>query len=323
MSAPHSDDRHPRRPADGGGPSGAPDAAQPRNGHRSSRVLDRPGVPLPRAGGPAGAATADTVPAPRPPSTAAAAPPRGPAVPDAAAPTGPVRGPDTPPMPWPPVPPAPSAYPPGHPAPAAAAAGGNRRWRSLAAVGDRVGAATDRWPGPAVPHRVAAVAVGTTLVLATAVVAAAYATGGDTDRRAAGTRQSAPAAPVPADLADGTTAADPAAFGAVPQFRSPSGNIACRIDDGGARCDVADRSWSPPADPACAGGPGAGLVVGGPGAARPSCGGDPVGAGPDLDYGTRLTRGDVTCVSRRDGVECRDAGTGHGFEAARASFRLY
>jgi len=29
------------------------------------------------------------------------------------------------------------------------------------------------------------------------------------------------------------------------------------------------------------------------------------------------------CVSRRDGVECRDASTGHGFAVARADHRVY
>ena len=43
----------------------------------------------------------------------------------------------------------------------------------------------------------------------------------------------------------------------------------------------------------------------------------------ELGYGTHLTRGDVTCVSRRTGVECRDARTGHGFSTSREAYRIY
>ena len=42
-----------------------------------------------------------------------------------------------------------------------------------------------------------------------------------------------------------------------------------------------------------------------------------------LDYGQALRNGDVTCVSRRTGVECRNAVTGHGFTASRAAFDAY
>src|SRR5262249_33646612 len=33
-------------------------------------------------------------------------------------------------------------------------------------------------------------------------------------------------------------------------FRSPSGNIGCALYEGGARCDIRKRDWSPPPRPA-------------------------------------------------------------------------
>ncbi|MCO7193839.1 DAK2 domain-containing protein [Pseudonocardia sp. McavD-2-B] len=116
--------------------------------------------------------------------------------------------------------------------------------------------------------------------------------------------------------------ADTAAFGSPASFTSPTGNISCRITggagDGAVRCDVTARTWSAGDCPDAA------LVTGGPTGARTECGGAPVGSGAAvLDYGTHLTEGDVTCVSSRTGVECRDARTGAGFTAARAAYRLY
>ncbi|WP_308819994.1 hypothetical protein [Pseudonocardia alni] len=215
--------------------------------------------------------------------------------------------------------PVPVVYPPGH----AASGTPARRWDALR---DRLSAARlpdGGLPG-AVPHRAAAIAVAATLVLAAAVVVAAYVGSERTGDPGAPQGPGAGTAPVaaPADLVADTTAADPAAFGSPASFTSPTGNISCRITggagDGAVRCDVTARTWS-------AGDcPNAALVTGGPAGARTECGGAPVGSGaPVLDYGTHLTEGDVTCVSSRTGVECRDARTGAGFTAARAAYRLY
>lgn len=348
MSAPHADDRHPRRP----GEADTARSGAPRNGHRPAAVLDALTVPEPRGPGIGPGPTADPgppddgparpVPTPRTPAPQALAP-QGPtartplpgafAPPDPFTATGPVQGlrtgPHTPPLPWPAVSPAPVpvVFPPGPAAPDRRSTVAGRAGAAATLLRDGVGRAVDA----AVAHRTAALGVGVTLLLAAGVVSAAYSSTAGTDggAGAAGTAQAAPAVPVPGDLVDGTTAADPAAF-ASGGFRSPTGNINCRMGEGETRCDTRTRSWSPPADPACPGDAGAGLVLGGPDAARPSCGGDPVGGDDrsdggvsELDYGTHLTRGDVTCVSRRSGVECRDARTGHGFETARASYRLY
>ncbi|MEQ3552552.1 hypothetical protein WIS52_18925 [Pseudonocardia nematodicida] len=346
MSAPHSDDRDDRAadPATdhGAGPGRADGTARDgrgparpeerRNGHTAAAVIDGAAlvegaaVPLPRPVPPS------TTGPPRPQHAGAGPGFPGPgAGPPAMAPTGPVHGmppgPRTPPMPWPAVgqpdagpAPVPSVYPGGRPpeqheGPA---------WRrTIAGIGTAGVTGLAESVREAVPHRAAAVAVGATFALAVGILVAAYA-GTPGPEPEEGTLQSAAVetpAPVPADLVEGTSAADPAAFGAVPTFSSPTGNIACRMDEGGARCDVENRTWTPP-DANCAD---PGLAIGGPAGPRSSCDGgapDPE-RGAILEYGTHVTHGAVTCVSRRSGVECRDGGTGHGFAVARASYRMY
>ncbi|MBN9755728.1 hypothetical protein Ae406Ps2_0440c [Pseudonocardia sp. Ae406_Ps2] len=215
--------------------------------------------------------------------------------------------------------PVPVVYPPGHAASGTPAG----RWDALR---DRLSAARlpDGGLRDAVGHRTAAIAVAATLVLAAAVVVAAYVGSGRTGDPGAPQGAGSGPAPVaaPAELVAGTTAADPAAFGSPASFTSPTGNISCRITggagDGAVRCDVTARTWSAGDCPDAA------LVTGGPAGARTECGGAPVTSGAAvLDYGTHLTQGDVTCVSSRTGVECRDARTGAGFAAARAAYRLY
>ncbi|ALE84143.1 hypothetical protein [Pseudonocardia sp. HH130629-09] len=215
--------------------------------------------------------------------------------------------------------PVPVVYPPGHAASGTPAG----RWDALR---DRLSAARlpDGGLRAAVGHRTAAIAVAATLVLAAAVVVAAYVGSGRTGDPGAPQGAGSGPAPVaaPAELVAGTTAADPAAFGSPASFTSPTGNISCRITggagDGAVRCDVTARTWSAGDCPDAA------LVTGGPAGARTECGGAPVtSAAAVLDYGTHLTEGDVTCVSSRTGVECRDARTGAGFVAARAAYRLY
>ncbi|MEJ8278073.1 hypothetical protein [Pseudonocardia spirodelae] len=277
-----------------------------------------PAAPLPRSGAPV--ARTGTPGAPPP-----AGAPHRPGPPRAPHPGVPAQrtGPGWPPPPSPAGPggrgnhgaPVPAVFPPGHPSSPA----GQDRWAALRGRVPSAAALSDGLRG-AVPHRAAAVAVVLTLVLAAAVVVAAYAGTGPAARdttEGAGTATIAPVA-APADLVRGTTAADPAAFGSPVTFTSPTGNIACRIEGGEARCDVTDRAWS--ADGCDA----PGLVTGGTGPARTACDGTPVGGGAAaLGYGTHLTDGDLTCVSLRTGIECRDARSGHGFTAARAAFRVY
>ncbi len=326
--SPADDDRpgHDRAP-DPAGPAAVPGAA-PQAGGAASRVA--PGgwpTARPRTAPPAGPHAPWTAhPGAMPghaPTAPWAAPVQGGPVQRGPVQGGPLRGGPVPGVPVQGGPraaaPVPVVYPPGHAASGTPAG----RWDALR---DRLSAARlpDGGLRGAVPHRAAAIAVAATLVLAAGVVVAAYvgseSTGDPGTPQGSGTG----AAPVaaPADLVAGTTAADPAAFGSPASFTSPTGNISCRITggagDGAVRCDVTARTWSAGDCPDAA------LVTGGPAGARTECGGAPVGSGAAvLDYGTHLTEGDVTCVSSRTGVECRDARTGAGFTAARAAFRLY
>lgn len=131
-------------------------------------------------------------------------------------------------------------------------------------------------------------------------------------------------APVAGDVADGATIVDGAAFGADAwAFRSPTGNIECRMADDGSRCTIETRNWQlPPNTPDCPPANGT-VVLSGSGPAFASCEPSSARSAQVLDYDQALRRGEVTCVSRRDGVECRDASTGHGFAVARADYRVY
>lgn len=118
----------------------------------------------------------------------------------------------------------------------------------------------------------------------------------------------APAAGAPTDLV---------------MFRSPSANIGCSLSVEGARCDIAQKSWRPPAKPdSCQGDWGAGLRVG-PSGAEVVCATDTVlGEGETLAYGQSQQRGDFRCISSREGMRCENAG-GQGFTIARAAFTTF
>jgi eukaryotic-like serine/threonine-protein kinase len=110
------------------------------------------------------------------------------------------------------------------------------------------------------------------------------------------------------------------------RFATPSGNIACVLAPGEARCDVRERSWQIPQAPAdcdLAFGTGAVLTAGQEG--QLSCVGDTL-ADPSLEelaYGQAVRLGDVVCSSRETGVRCEDERSGHGFAVARASYDLF
>ncbi len=111
-----------------------------------------------------------------------------------------------------------------------------------------------------------------------------------------------------------------------PVFASPTGNITCSITDAGARCDVVERSWTLPPRPAgCTGAYGTGAVLEPGRPAELSCAGDVLdtaGVGV-LAYGRAVRYAGITCSSRETGVLCEDTGSGHGFEVARAAYRVF
>lgn len=108
-------------------------------------------------------------------------------------------------------------------------------------------------------------------------------------------------------------------------FRTPSGNIACRMDADEVRCDVTDRTWTVPARPAdCAGAWATGAVVRGSDEGTLSCVDGELGAGAAvLGYGEAVRLGSTVCVSRPSGVRCENGATLHGFAVSRTSFDLF
>lgn len=151
--------------------------------------------------------------------------------------------------------------------------------------------------------------------------------GGDPAPRAS----SAPPPGVPPTTAAPTTAAPTAwpppsvrvtAERGLVQFRTPSGNIACGVTNENASCEIREHTWRlPPRDPECEFDWVAGANVGLTGIELGLCRSDTVlGARRVLDYGTGVRVGDLTCVSERAGVTCRDAGTG-GFFLSRDALR--
>jgi hypothetical protein len=107
-------------------------------------------------------------------------------------------------------------------------------------------------------------------------------------------------------------------------FRTPSGNIYC-AHFGSLRCDIRSGLVPKPSKPAGCDfdwGQTYGLNRSGP--ARIGCVSDSVftPSARILRYGTRWSRGGITCVSRTSGLRCANA-SGHGFFMSRQrSFRF-
>ena len=112
---------------------------------------------------------------------------------------------------------------------------------------------------------------------------------------------------------------------AATMFETQSHNIGCVISKAGARCDIRDRAWRPPPKPrSCPVDWGNGLAVERRGFAHWVCAGDTVlGAGTVLGYRSSITRGPVTCPSRRNGVRGVNGRTEHGFKIARRTARWF
>jgi hypothetical protein len=110
-------------------------------------------------------------------------------------------------------------------------------------------------------------------------------------------------------------------------FRSPSGNIGCVMFEGGARCDIRKREWSPPSRPASC--PeqvdfGQGLSVDHTGEASFVCAGDTAldPSATPLEYGEASEMGGTQCISRSEGITCANH-SGHGFFVSIQSYKLF
>jgi hypothetical protein len=114
----------------------------------------------------------------------------------------------------------------------------------------------------------------------------------------------------------------------VANFVSPTGNIGCAIAGGVARCDIVNRSWSPPPRPATCSPQvdfGQGIEIGKSGSATFVCAGDTARTpgSPKLAYGTGSGVEGFVCVSRTSGMTCTRAGTGRGFTISAQAYKLF
>ncbi|MEV4707669.1 DUF6636 domain-containing protein [Actinoplanes sp. NPDC049316] len=134
----------------------------------------------------------------------------------------------------------------------------------------------------------------------------------------------APAPTGPSRPAPATTTAAPTVVTEA-AFASPSGNIGCYLTAEAARCDIAEKSWSPPPAPAsCTLDWGFGVTVGRAGEATFTCAGDTVlGAKDELEYGRSLKAGPIRCDSESTGMRCENTTTGHGFRLAKEKYDLF
>jgi hypothetical protein len=107
-------------------------------------------------------------------------------------------------------------------------------------------------------------------------------------------------------------------------FQTPTGNIGCVFGGGQVRCDIAERSWSPPPAPAdCELDYGQGISLSARGEPSFVCAGDTALGGPaPLGYGSSAQRGFLRCTSEQDGVTCTDIRDGGGFFISRQSYRF-
>jgi hypothetical protein len=120
---------------------------------------------------------------------------------------------------------------------------------------------------------------------------------------------------------------EPTAVVHLQSFRSPSGNIGCVMFEGGARCDIRKREWSPPSRPASC--PeqvdfGQGLSVEHTGEASVVCAGDTAldPSATELAYGEASELGGTQCISRSEGITCANH-SGHGFFISTQSYNLF
>jgi hypothetical protein len=110
-------------------------------------------------------------------------------------------------------------------------------------------------------------------------------------------------------------------------FQTPSGNIACVLGAGIARCDIQEHSWTAPPPPASCQdldyGNGVQVFKGHPG--QYVCAGDTVFApdNPVLGYGDKITVNRFRCKSKPTGVRCVQRKSKHGFFISRERVSLF
>ena len=139
-----------------------------------------------------------------------------------------------------------------------------------------------------------------------------------------------PAPPVPTDDEEEIVLVDADVFTRAPSegvwFATPTRNINCLMSEDWVRCDTRDNTWTLPPRPAdCEFDFGTSLGLDGTGRGELTCVSDAV-ADDDpavLGYGTSVEYNGMTCTSRRTGLRCSNAATGHGFTVSRAAYTLF
>ena len=111
-------------------------------------------------------------------------------------------------------------------------------------------------------------------------------------------------------------------------FRSPSGNIICKVSIDEALCSINEFSYTPSTPPtSCTDSQGWGHVVGVQGSASGDfiCADNQVAnpSSPMLAYGRAILVGQMACASSQDGVRCANRDTRHGFLISRGVVRLF
>ena len=111
-------------------------------------------------------------------------------------------------------------------------------------------------------------------------------------------------------------------------FQSPSGNVGCSLNPGGASCEIKDYTWFiPPPPDYFVGGRGNVFILTRGNAPVPGVWHSdhqfPDGS-PTLDYGQSRTAGTITCKSASEsaGMTCTDSSTGHFFRVSRESYQV-
>jgi hypothetical protein len=89
-------------------------------------------------------------------------------------------------------------------------------------------------------------------------------------------------------------------------------------------CQIQHHTYPNPSHNCQDAGPtGGALGISAGGTAEWECIGDAESGGPTLAYGKSLEVSGLACVSRRDGVTCKDVNTGAGFRLASASYDIF
>ena len=107
-----------------------------------------------------------------------------------------------------------------------------------------------------------------------------------------------------------------------PTFQMPSKNIGCATSQGVLVCDILS-GLKPEPDQQCEV-DWTGMEMERLGPAQPRCAGDTAydQSAPVLEYGTSWSRGGFTCVSQKNGVQCRNQ-ENHGFLLSRTAWTQF